>query len=67
MRHEAPAELTAYEEWIEGIRRAGPPHFCHNCDHYDKNGQCIIFSIEPPKEYTDVQNDCQHWCEEIPF
>ena len=66
-RNEKPQALIDYETWKARVLKEKPPQFCHNCFHYDEKGRCLIFSTEPPPEYTDEVNDCPHWCEDLPF
>jgi NAD-dependent SIR2 family protein deacetylase len=62
-RPEKPVFLIQYEEW----RKAGPPRFCHTCENYDMRGHCIFFNMRPPESFTQAQNNCEHWLEELPF
>jgi hypothetical protein len=58
-----PPELVQWEEWIT----AGPPQFCHNCDHYSGTGQCFIFKMTVPVEFVNTKGQCDKWSQEVPF
>lgn len=67
MRHEKPKELEAYEKMMEEIFAKGPPRFCYNCMYYGVDGRCGVFDMEPPEEFTQVENQCDEWITEPPF
>jgi hypothetical protein len=67
MRREEPQELKDYKEWLDDILAKGPPKYCHNCMYYDNFGKCTKFDMEPPEEFTQTANQCDHWFMEPPF
>jgi hypothetical protein len=67
MRHEKPEELIAHEKMMKEVFEKGPPRFCHNCLHYTREGKCEKFDMEPPKEFTQMANQCDEWYMEPPF
>ena len=62
MRQPKPQALVDYDLW----NAKGPPRFCHNCDHYTGGGECMVYNMTPPLEYTQ-QEDCPSWERELPF
>jgi ABC-type uncharacterized transport system YnjBCD substrate-binding protein len=62
-RHPKPQALIEYEAWLA----KGPPRFCYNCDHYGGEGQCFAFNVQVPLEFTQKQDSCPTWAQEIPF
>lgn len=64
MKKKKPQALIDYERNVHEMKA---PHFCHNCSHYDEFGNCKVFDLEPPEEFTSVANECPHWEEEPPF
>jgi len=63
MRHAEPDLVTDYKRWLA----AGPPRFCHTCEHYDVNGTCVVFFMEPPADFAAKPGECADWEMEILF
>jgi hypothetical protein len=53
-------------DWQEAIRQP-PPRCCHTCWNYTESGQCKVFQMEPPAEFTQEIDQCQSWEYDVPF
>lgn len=58
-----PEFLIQWREWM----RAGPPRFCHTCEHYGVDGLCVVFFMKPPVDFAATVGECADWEMEIPF
>lgn len=63
MRPTPPKIVT---DWQEAIRQP-PPRCCHTCWNYTDGGQCKVFQMEPPAEFTQEIDQCQSWEYDVPF
>jgi hypothetical protein len=62
-KHETPQFVKDYWAWMQ----AGPPKCCHTCGHYEPDGQCYKFHMEPPEQFAATPGECTSWKPEIPF
>ncbi len=63
MRHAEPKELKDYY----GLINMGVPRCCHSCEHYDKDGVCVKFNMEPPEDFAKTMGECAEWSIDVPF
>ena len=61
-----PEEPQFLKDWW-GKQREPIPRCCHTCDHYDQDGRCAAYDMEPPAEFTQQRDACPQWIEMIPF
>ena len=59
MRPQKPDDLAFWE--------GPPPQYCHNCDHYSKQGACLLFKMKPPDEWVNKRDACNKWEWWVPF
>jgi hypothetical protein len=62
MRPKPPKIVT---DWQDVIQR--PPRCCHTCWHYTESGECKVFEMKPPAEFTQEVDQCQSWEYHVPF
>lgn len=63
MRHPEPDSVTNFKRMVA----IGPPRCCHTCEFYDVKGTCVVFFMEPPKEFAETHGECADYEREIPF
>ena len=63
MRTTPPKIVT---DWQEAIRQP-PPRCCHTCENYTEAGECKLFNLAPPAEFTQEVDQCESWVQEVPF
>ena len=64
--------MSAVKKWLEIV--ANPPKCCLSCDHYmshrgewEEGAVCKKFEENPPREFVEEPNECEHWTELLPF
>lgn len=60
MRHKKPIFLLE-------IDKLKSSKCCHTCYHYDRNGICTIYKVEPPEGFAATINVCPDWELDAPF
>lgn len=61
-----PPEPEVLKQWREWIK-AGPPKVCHTCDHYTRYGNCMLYEMRPPDDFTAQVGACAGWQSDCPF
>lgn len=62
-RHTTPQILLEYYRWVDH----GPPRICHTCEHYDLQGVCQLYQMEPPEDFAATQDACADYKPDVPF
>ena len=57
---------------LEARARQTPPapqwlRCCASCEMLSDDGYCEAFEEHPPIEFIEVENECEKYCELIPF
>lgn len=63
MRPKPPKIVTDWQK----MTQTPPPRCCHTCWNYTEAGQCRVFHMEPPAEFTQEVDKCDAWEQDVPF
>lgn len=63
MRHKEPEHVALYNFFL----KSGAPKCCHTCEHYNDDGLCVTYNMEPPEEFAATEGSCDKWSAICPF
>ena len=67
MKHPVPDFVKEYYAKVDALSDINEPECCHTCDHYNEEGTCLKYLIEPPEDFAQKLNQCEEWLPIIPF